>query len=227
MEQKTIDRLSEKLGPKNIGEAIHAIYGEIGYVQKEGQVNFGNTKYKYAGEAAFIAALRPVMVKYGVTVSVMDVETAHQAPGHVVVKCRYRFNHAISTTGIEVVSLGEGKDSGDKAIPKALTGAYKYALRQTFMLETGDDPDKVSSEELVDNEKKETAAQVKRNILKANVALDGVDDLESLKEAWEDIYPLYKKLAESEDTMTKDADNQNATNLLKRKDGLKKQFEEM
>lgn len=225
MEQKTIDRLSEKLGPKSIGEAIHAIYGEIGYVQKEGQVNFGNTKYKYAGEAAFIAALRPVMVKYGVTISVNCTELAYNAPGHVIVRCTYIFAHKDSGTFMQVESLGEGKDSGDKAIPKALTGAYKYALRQTFMLETGDDPDKVSSEELVENEKKVSAAQTKRDILKANIALDGVEDLEGLKEAWAEIYPLYKRLAESENEVTKDADNQNATNLLKRKDDLKKQFE--
>jgi hypothetical protein len=31
---------------------------------------------------------------------------------------------------------------GDKATAKAMTGAYKYALRQTFCIETGDDPDK-------------------------------------------------------------------------------------
>ena len=31
--------------------------------------------------------------------------------------------------------------------PKALTGAYKYALRQAFLLETGDDPDRQPSHE--------------------------------------------------------------------------------
>jgi hypothetical protein len=31
------------------------------------------------------------------------------------------------------------------AAPKALTGAYKYFLRQTFLIETGDDPDRYAS----------------------------------------------------------------------------------
>lgn len=211
---------------KNIGEAISAIYSEIGYVQKEGQVSFGSTKYKYAGEAAFIAALRPVMVKHGVTIRVFETEISHYTPGHVIVRCTYMFTHAASDTCITVQSFGEGKDTGDKAIPKALTGAFKYALRQTFMLETGDDPDKVSSEELLDQEKKQSAAQKKREILQAGILMDGVTDSEELLEAWKKIYPLYKNLAESEDQMTKDADNQNATNLLKRKDALKKQFED-
>src|SRR5262249_36903978 len=41
--------------------------------------------------------------------------------------------------------LGEASDAGDKAAPKALTGAYKYFLRQTFLIETGDDPDRYAS----------------------------------------------------------------------------------
>ena len=41
---------------------------------------------------------------------------------------------------MSAMSSGEGSDTGDKASNKALTGAYKYALRQTFCIETGDDP---------------------------------------------------------------------------------------
>ncbi len=173
---------------KNISEAIHAIYSEIGYVQKEGQVNFGNTKYKYAGEAAFIAALRPVMVKHNVTVEVSNVELLNATPGHVVVKCEYKFNHSPSLTYITVASLGEGKDSGDKAIPKALTGAYKYALRQTFMLETGDDPDKVSSEELVAAEEKQKEASAKKRgdqLLKVMNGLKNNDDIDNFLSVYE------------------------------------------
>src|SRR5262249_40839779 len=35
--------------------------------------------------------------------------------------------------------LGEASDAGDRAAPKALTGAYKYFLRQTFLIEAGDE----------------------------------------------------------------------------------------
>lgn len=181
MEQKTIDRLSD------INTAIHAVYSEIGYVQKEGQVAFGNTKYKFAGEAAFIAALRPVMVKHGITVSVCSTELAYSAPGHVIVNCAYKFCHKDSNTHIQVMSMGEGKDSGDKAIPKALTGAYKYALRQTFMLETGDDPDKVSSEELIAIEEKQKEASAKKRgdeILLEMAKLKDTDDLDAFKVAF-------------------------------------------
>ena len=36
---------------------------------------------------------------------------------------------------------GEGLDMGDKASYKAMTGALKYALLQSFLLATGDDPE--------------------------------------------------------------------------------------
>lgn len=169
--------------PSDILQAIHAIYASIGYVQKEGQVNFGNTKYKYAGEAAFIAALRPVMVKYGVTVRVTATKLVYQAPGHVIIQCKYAFEH-IGGTCVYASAMGEGKDSGDKAIPKALTGAYKYALRQTFMLETGDDPDKVSSEELIVIEEKQKEASAKKRgdeLLAAMSKLKDTTDLDNFK----------------------------------------------
>jgi hypothetical protein len=36
---------------------------------------------------------------------------------------------------------GQGLDVGDKAPYKAMTGALKYALLQSFLLATGDDPE--------------------------------------------------------------------------------------
>jgi len=42
---------------------------------------------------------------------------------------------------ISVKVAGEGLDPGDKAPYKAMTGALKYALLQSFLLATGDDPE--------------------------------------------------------------------------------------
>src|ERR1700731_578035 len=46
-------------------------------------------------------------------------------------------------TGEEITAkvAGQGLDSGDKAPYKAMTGALKYALLQSFFLATGDDPE--------------------------------------------------------------------------------------
>jgi hypothetical protein len=137
---------------KNIQEAIRAIYAEVGYVQKQ---HSAELRYTFAGEAAFIAELRPAMIEHGVTVSVANMsnltqETYTTARGTVMMRSTIhaivRFQH-VTGSQIDVEAYGEGSDSGDKSVNKAMTDAYKYALRQTFMIETGDDPDKDESQE--------------------------------------------------------------------------------
>ena len=144
---------TEKVAPKNIHEAIVAIMYEVGYVQK---TKAAALNYTFAGEAALIAAIRPWLVHYGVYVHVAEVtefaqlqyETANGKPMlNTTLRVTMRFTHAPSGTYIDVDARGEGSDSGDKSSNKALTGAYKYALRQTFCIETGDDPDKEASEQ--------------------------------------------------------------------------------
>ena len=63
-------------------------------------------------------------------------------------------------TGFSEVStvVGEGFDKGDKAGYKAMTGALKYYLACTFLVATGDDPEK-DSPEVKMNTKKISAAQ--------------------------------------------------------------------
>lgn len=139
--------------PKNIHEAIVRIMENVGYVQKK---KGANLNYTYAGEAALIEAIRPYMVEFGVYCYVEDiVEETYEGyktdKGSSMnmsrVKSRIRFVHAPSGTTIVVTSRGQGADSGDKSDNKAATGAYKYALRQTFCIETGDDPDNTPSHE--------------------------------------------------------------------------------
>lgn len=138
----------------NIAEAINAVMFSVAYIQKQ---KADGLRYTFAGEAALIRALRPFMVDYGVVVYVEGYDVLHEesyssASGSKMNRMEVRatvvFEHAPSKTHISVQALGEGADSGDKALNKAMTGAYKYALRQTFMIETGDDPDITPSEKL-------------------------------------------------------------------------------
>lgn len=134
---------------KTIAEAISAIYASInGYVQK---TRSDGLRYSFASEADLIAKLRPAMVEHQVSVHVhaySDIERSvvHTAKGAAMNVCTLRavvrFVHGPSGTFLDVQALGEGADSGDKSGNKAMTCAYKYALRQTFAIETGDDPDR-------------------------------------------------------------------------------------
>jgi hypothetical protein len=74
-------------------------------------------------------------------------QLAEEVLNHVLVAVVYRLTHAPSGTCEECEVLGEASDAGDKAAPKAMTGAMKYFLRQSFLIETGDDPDRYASEE--------------------------------------------------------------------------------
>ena len=60
------------------------------------------------------------------------------------------------------VITGEGMDKGDKAGYKAYTGAVKYYLADTFLVATGDDPEKESPSENMNTktERKATAKQI-------------------------------------------------------------------
>src|SRR5512139_1829037 len=136
---------------KNIDEAINWIMSQVGYVQKK---KTGGLNYTFAGEAALIQAVRPYMVLAGVTMHVAEIlnkvrEQYETKSGTVMqsitLDAEIVFTHAPSNTSFAVMSSGEGSDTGDKASNKALTGAYKYAIRQTFCIETGDDPDEHSS----------------------------------------------------------------------------------
>lgn len=154
----------------DVHTAILAVYGEVEYVQKKGKVNGqGGPSYSFAGEADIISALRPHLVRHGLTASVTklrnrkvrEFETKSQTLwANTTLEARVTFRHAPSGTKTHVWTAGEGSDSGDKGTPKALTGALKYALRQTFLLETGDDPDKQSSAE---QERQGPTAQQRRD----------------------------------------------------------------
>ena len=138
---------------KSIHEAISAVMGEVGYVKK---TKSGGLNYSFAGEAALISALRPAMVEQGIYMHVLEVRgitrenyitKSGTAMVNTVIQAVVRFTHAPTGTSIDVAAVGEGSDAGDKGANKAMTGLYKYALRQTFCIETGDDPDKFASEE--------------------------------------------------------------------------------
>lgn len=155
----------------DIGQAITRIYAAVGYVQKQAAKPQADGRrglnYTFASEGALIQALRPAMTTQGVFVSVVEYTdlarfTVPTASGGLlnVTTCRaiIRFTHAASGTFVDVQALGEGADSGDKSTNKAMTCAFKYALRQTFAIETGDDPDKDQNHEYQQPTTKTTAA---------------------------------------------------------------------
>jgi hypothetical protein len=122
-------------------EAVCCVMSDVGVVQKTGKNTHG--RYSYASELDLLAALQPAMARHGLAIMLVSVDgVGDRSNGKadvIVLRCTYRLAHK-SGEWMLVQSLGTGMN-GDKAEYAAMTGAYKYALRQTFAVPTGDDPD--------------------------------------------------------------------------------------
>jgi len=133
-----------------IAVAINDVMGQVGYVQKQAGKNLN---YTYAGEKALIEAIRPHMVANGLSLipvhsNVLPLETYSVKDGKTMNLSRVSSTFMLLHTSGEWIMVGtpgEGSDMGDKSLNKAQTGAFKYALRELFTIETGDDPDDFAS----------------------------------------------------------------------------------
>jgi hypothetical protein len=128
------------------------VMSEVGYCLK---TKSQNLNYTYASESELIAALRPALIDHDLTVHPVGCELLESVQyetrrGGTMflarVRATYRLIHAPSGESEDITVFGEGGDVGDKSLPKAMTCAYKYAIRQAFLIETGDDPDKHASQ---------------------------------------------------------------------------------
>lgn len=130
---------------KNVHQRIHAVMSDMGTVAKNGRNEFH--KYDYASEADFVHALRPLLKLHGLVVYPQILTSAREKvgdKGEVLTSLMVKFNVVNvdnPTDKIEVVVEGTGTDKGDKGTYKAMTGAKKYFIAQTFMVATGDDPE--------------------------------------------------------------------------------------
>lgn len=147
------DKPPTETGEQPIQQVLAQVMREVRSVGKEGH----NTQqgYSFRGIDGVLNALGPAMRKYGVipTPELLDMESALVEVGikrtlmrSVTVKVRYTFTGPAGDTRDAIVP-GEAMDSGDKAISKAMSVAYRTALIQVFALPTEDrDPDEDSYE---------------------------------------------------------------------------------
>ena len=119
----------------------------IGYIQKRGYNERHN--YNYVAAADIAGTVGDILAELGVVVipRLESITYEPHAPGRLDsvrvarVIMAYTFTDVNSAEEITARVAGEGLDVGDKASYKAMTGALKYALLQSFLLATGDDPE--------------------------------------------------------------------------------------
>ena len=148
----------------NIYKKMSAITAELTAVAKNLNVGIGQSAYKAVGEADVLAAVKPLEEKHGVysypysrkIVEAELVTTTTEYKGKVTEKANrylrietvYRFvNIDNPEEYIDITTYGDGIDSQDKAVGKAMTYSDKYALLKAYKIITGEDPDQFKSEE--------------------------------------------------------------------------------
>jgi hypothetical protein len=128
----------------NLREKFAEVRRRLGYVQKRGHNERHNYSYVTAADLAgsvgdILADLGVIVIPQLQSISTEAPRSSSERIARIVMN--YRFVDARSGEELSVRVAGEGADAGDKAPYKAMTGALKYALLQSFLLATGDDPE--------------------------------------------------------------------------------------
>jgi hypothetical protein len=131
----------------SLKEKLAEVRRRIGYIQKRGHNERFNYTYVTAADLASavgdaLADLGVVIVPRLESIAYESVSPNHSAPQSITrVVMSYTFMDVDGAEQITVKIPGEGRDPGDKGPYKAMTGALKYALLQSFLIATGDDPE--------------------------------------------------------------------------------------
>ena len=162
LEPKTWLELNAKLQAKK--NALRKDLKGKGILKKGGQNDFDH--YSYFSEAQYKELFTELFSKNNLELKFSELDygtfegTGKQCNGRLT---KLEFTLYDVETGFfeTTVITGEGMDKGDKAGYKAYTGAVKYYLADTFLVATGDDPEKDSPQETM-NTKTERKASPKQ-----------------------------------------------------------------
>lgn len=133
----------------NVFQKVLAISSELEALVKDGKNPMG---YKYISHAQVVKHLSPILSKYGVLIypvmappmitDIIDKKTGQVSGKMTTFQAQYKFINVDNPEDYFVAAtIGQGADTGDKGAYKAATGAMKYVLFQTFMIESDDDPE--------------------------------------------------------------------------------------
>lgn len=142
------EKTKEAPAERSLIKKLARIMAKVERVEKRGENSFHH--YKYAMEADLVDAIRPLLAQENVMLLPTMLETVRfqhtNGKGNLTfltdVKVKWTFEDGDTGETREMVFPGCGEDSGDKGIYKALTGSEKYCLMKTFLIATGDDPEK-------------------------------------------------------------------------------------
>lgn len=135
----------------NLHEKMLEVMKAIEYLNKDDAVKYGQTSYRAMSEEKVTSTVRKEFVRLGIVV--YPVEQTVSKDGNITTtNTTYKMvNVEDPNDFIFLASSGQGADTQDKGVGKAMTYSFKYMLLRTFAIPTGEDPDKISSDQLDDD----------------------------------------------------------------------------
>lgn len=127
---------------------MHTIMKAVPFIEKDKRNDFHN--YEYASEKIIKETLHKHLVAQKILFR-LEVIDSQVHDTLLLIKVKYYFTDLESGEELTGEFMGSGEDKGDKALYKAITGAIKYILTSSFLIPTGDDPEK--DEQVEKNEK--------------------------------------------------------------------------
>lgn len=146
---------------KNIYQKILEVMKSIEYLNKDDKVEYKNTKYRAMSEEKVTTTVRKELIKQGLVV--FPISQTVSTDGIITTtNTEYKMVNVDNPEEyIILASSGQGADTQDKGVGKAMTYSFKYMLLRTFAIPTGEDPDKIASAQIDDEMKR---ADIKRLI---------------------------------------------------------------
>jgi hypothetical protein len=130
--------------PASVVKKMHAVMKGVKHLAKEGRNSAQN--YNYLAETQITELFKGLLEENGLIFtyqsSITDVRPSPSGKQLVTdVRVRYSFVDVETGEAVSGTVAGQGSDSGDKGVYKAITGAIKYIFMKTFLIPTGDDPE--------------------------------------------------------------------------------------
>lgn len=141
----TAEELKLNAGLQQKKNQLRKMLKEKGVLKKGGRNEF--SKYSYFSEAQYKELFTELFSEVGLELKFTELDYAIYDGGKNngrMPKLQFTLMDIETGYGEDTVITGEGQDTGDKAGYKAYTGAVKYYLANTFLVATGDDPEKDS-----------------------------------------------------------------------------------
>ena len=135
----------------NIHEALTNVIRDLPGIGKDSSGK--GLQYSYRGIEDIVPVVKRLFAEHGIHMTANhSIVTDDDKQGNsgkqrrVVLQSTFLF-HATDGSFVSTTTIGEAMDVQDKAMNKAMTAAYKYALIQTLTIADGDDPDAYQPEQ--------------------------------------------------------------------------------